>query len=420
MPALLSINNYHYRRGGSDGVYLDHAELVESLGWRSGFFSMRHPENLPTPWSRYFIDELEFGGAYSLTQKISMATKSVYSFEAQRKLRTLLRDFEPDVAHLHGIYHHHSPSILPVLTEAGIPVVMTAHDLKIACPNYKMLNRTGVCERCRDGSVLNVIRNRCVRDSLSASVIVAAESGLQRSMQTYRKHLTKIVAPSQFFLEKFVEWGWSREQFVHIPNYVDAARFVPDFEPGDYFLYFGRLAPEKGIATLMRAARLAGVKLKIAGSGPMEAELTALQGQLRGDTEFVGFQTGEDLHALIRGARAVVLPSEWYENAPLSVLESFALGKPMIGARIGGIPETIDEAENGWTFASKDIAGLAQLLSAVEAMPDSLVARAGRTARAVVEKRYHPEGYANAMLSLYSSLGVDTSSRGLVRQERNT
>ena len=420
MPALLSINNYHYRRGGSDGVYLDHAELVESLGWRNAFFSMRHPENLPTPWSRYFIDELEFGGAYSLTQKISMATKSVYSFEAQRKLRTLLRDFEPDVAHLHGIYHHHSPSILPVLTEAGIPVVMTAHDLKIACPNYKMLNRTGVCERCRDGSVLNVIRNRCVRDSLSASVIVAAESGLQRSMQTYRKHLTKIVAPSQFFLEKFVEWGWSREQFVHIPNYVDAARFVPDFEPGDYFLYFGRLAPEKGIATLMRAARLAGVKLKIAGSGPMEAELTALQGQLRGDTEFVGFQTGEDLHALIRGARAVVLPSEWYENAPLSVLESFALGKPMIGARIGGIPETIDEAENGWTFASKDIAGLAQLLSAVEAMPDSLVARAGRTARAVVEKRYHPEGYANAMLSLYSSLGVDTSSRGLVRQERNT
>ena len=419
MPALLSINNYHYRRGGSDGVYLDHAELMESMGWRSGFFSMRHPENLPTPWSRYFIDELEFGGSYSLTQKISMATKSVYSFEAQRKLRTLLGDFEPDVAHLHGIYHHHSPSILPVLTEAGIPVVMTAHDLKIACPNYKMLNRTGVCERCRDGSVLNVIRNRCVRDSLSASVIVAAESGLQRSMQTYRKHLTKIVAPSQFFLDKFVEWGWARDQFVHIPNYVDASRFTPNFEPGDYFLYFGRLAPEKGIATLMRAARLAGVKLKIAGSGPMEAELKTLQGELRSDTEFLGFQTGEDLHALVRGARAVVLPSEWYENAPLSVLESFALGKPMIGARIGGIPETIDEAENGWTFASKDIAGLAQLLSSVQAMPDSRVAQAGRAARATVEERFNPEGYANAMLALYSSLGVKTSSRGLVRQERN-
>jgi glycosyltransferase involved in cell wall biosynthesis len=419
MPSLLSINNYHYRRGGSDGVYLDNAELMESLGWRSGFFSMHHPENLPTPWSRYFIDELEFGQAYSFTQKISMAAKSVYSFEAQRKLRALLRDFNPDVAHLHGIYHHHSPSILPVLTQAGIPVVMTAHDLKIACPNYKMLNRTGVCERCRDGSVLNVIRNRCVQDSLAASVIVAAESGLQRSMQTYRKHVSKIVVPSRFYLEKFVEWGWSREQFSYIPNYVETADFSPNYDAGDYFLYFGRLAPEKGIATLMRAAKLAGVKLKIAGSGPMHAELQALQGELRGDTEFLGFQAGEALHALVRGARAVVLPSEWYENAPLSVLESFALGKPIIGARTGGIPETIDEAENGWTFASKDIAGLAQLLSTVQTMPDSHVARAGRTARALVEQRFNKESYANAMLTLYSSLGVNTSSTGLLSQERN-
>ncbi|MCI4675911.1 glycosyltransferase family 4 protein [Candidatus Mycolicibacterium alkanivorans] len=419
MPSLLSINNYHYRRGGSDGVYLDHAALMEGLGWRNGFFSMHHPENLPTPWSRYFIDELEFGQAYSLTQKLSMATKSVYSFEAQRKLRSLLRDFEPDVAHLHGIYHHHSPSILPVLTGAGIPVVMTAHDLKIACPNYKMFNRTGVCERCRDGSVLNVIRNRCVRDSLTASVIVAAESGLQRSMQTYRKHVTKVVVPSRFYLEMFVEWGWPREQFTYVPNYVDASRFTPSFEPGDYFLYFGRLAPEKGIATLMRAARLAGVKLKIAGSGPMEAELQALQGELHGDTQFLGFQTGEALHALVRGARAVVLPSEWYENAPLSALESFALGKPLIGARIGGIAETIDESENGWTFASKDIAGLTQLLSMVQTMPDSRVAQAGRAARALVEQRFNPEGYANAMLALYSSLGVKTSSTGLASQERD-
>src|SRR3954467_13995817 len=120
MPSLLSINNYHYRRGGSPGVYLDHAALMEDLGWRSGYFSMHHPNNLETPWSRFFIDELEFGQAYSLTQKISMATKSVYSFEAQRKLRSLLEHFRPDVAHLHCIYHHHSPSILPVLTNAGI------------------------------------------------------------------------------------------------------------------------------------------------------------------------------------------------------------------------------------------------------------------------------------------------------------
>lgn len=406
MPKLLSINSYHYRRGGSDVVYLDHAALMESLGWGSAFFSMHHPKNLSTPWSSYFIDELEFGGAYSLSQKLRMAVKVVYSFEAQRKLRALLQDFSPDVAHLHCIYHHHSPSILPVLSDAGIPVVMTAHDLKIACPAYKMLNRTGVCERCKEGSVLNVIRHRCVRDSLAASVVVAAESGLQRMMQTYRKHLTKVVAPSRFFLEKFVEWGWPREQFAYIPNYVDAVRFDPRYEPGNYFLYFGRLAPEKGVATLMRAAKQAGVKLKIAGTGPIEAELHALQAELQADIEFLGFKSGVTLHELIRRARAVVLPSEWYENAPMSVLESFAFGKPVVGARIGGIPEMIAEGVSGWGFASGDEVELTEVLSRVQDMPSATLLQVGRSAREQVVSRFNRESYVSEMLSLYASLGV--------------
>jgi glycosyltransferase involved in cell wall biosynthesis len=293
-----------------------------------------------------------------------------------------------------------------VLTEAGIPAVMTAHDLKLACPNYKMLNRTGLCERCKDGSLLNVVRHRCVQDSLAASVIVAAESALQRSMQTYRKHLARVVVPSKFFLNKFIEWGWPSDQFTYIPNYVDALRFTPDFQPGDYFLYFGRLASEKGITTLIRAAKLAGASVKIAGTGPIEADLHALQGDLRGDVEFLGFRSGQALHDLIRGARAVVVPSEWYENAPMVVLESFALGKPVIGARIGGIPELIDEYETGWTFTSGDIYGLMEVIRSVQAMKDSEIERAGHAARAHVEQFFNRDRYANAMLSLYASLGV--------------
>lgn len=406
MPNLLSINSYHYRRGGSDVVYLDHAALMESLGWNNAFFSMHYSKNLETPWSRYFIDELEFGGNYSIGQKLGMAAKAIYSFEAQRKLRELLSDFRPDIAHLHCIYHHHSPSILPVLSQAGIPVVMTAHDLKIACPAYKMLNHTGVCERCKNGSVLNVIRHRCIRDSLAASIIVAAESGLQRTMQIYRKHLTRVVAPSRFFMEKFVEWGWPREQFVYIPNYVDATKFEPVFAPGDYFLYFGRLAPEKGVATLMRAAKSAAVKLKIAGTGPIAEELHALQSDLQGDIEFVGFQSGSALHSLIRGARAVVLPSEWYENAPMSILESFAFGKPVIGARIGGIPEIIRDGCNGWSFASGSVPELADALRQVQNMSSNVLVEIGKAARDDVETRFNQAGYIAKMLELYASLGV--------------
>jgi len=160
MPRLLSINNYHYRRGGSDVVYLDHAALLEEQGWSNGFFSMHHPKNFETSWSKYFVDEIEFGHAYSMGQKLAMASKVIYSMEAQRKLERLLKDFPADVAHLHCIYHHLSPSIIPTLRDAGVPVVMTAHDLKIACPAYKMLNNTGVCEKCKGGNLLNVVKHR--------------------------------------------------------------------------------------------------------------------------------------------------------------------------------------------------------------------------------------------------------------------
>lgn len=406
MPRLLSINNYHYRRGGSDVVYLDHAALMEEQGWSNGFFSMHHPKNFDTPWSKYFIDEIEFGHAYSLGQKLKMASKVVYSFEAQKKLKRLLQDFPADVAHLHCIYHHLSPSIISTLRDAGVPVVMTAHDLKIACPAYKMLNATGVCEKCKGGNLLNVLQHRCVRDSLAASAIVMVESSVHRLLNTYQSKLDKVVVPSRFFMEKFIEWGWPRDKFAYIPNYVDASRFEPAYETGDYFLYFGRLAPEKGIATLMRAATAAGVTLKIAGTGPIEAELHSLQAELAGDIEFLGYRCGPELHTLIRNARAVVLPSEWYENAPMSVLESFALGTPVVGARIGGIPEMVIEGETGWTFESRNAAKLTALLSRLVAMPRASLAQTGRTARNHVETHFNRAAYLQATLDLYAKLGA--------------
>lgn len=406
MKKILSINNYHYRRGGSDVVYLDHAALMEEQGWSNGFFSMHHPKNFETPWSKYFIDEIEFGHAYSMGQKLAMASKVVYSFEAQKKLKRLLQDFRADVAHLHCIYHHLSPSIIPTLRDAGVPVVMTAHDLKIACPAYKMLNNTGVCEKCKGGNLFNVVQHRCVRDSLAASAIVMVESTVHRMLNTYQGKLDKVVVPSRFFMEKFIEWGWSRDKFAYIPNYVDSTRFEPDYTPGDYFLYFGRLAPEKGVATLMRAAKAAGVKLKIAGTGPIEAELHALRDALGGDIEFLGYQSGAPLHALIREARAMVLPSEWYENAPMSVLESFALGTPVIGANIGGIPEMVLNGETGWTFESRNAEELSALLARVSALPTAQVETAGRRARHHVATNFNRAGYLQATLELYASLGV--------------
>jgi glycosyltransferase involved in cell wall biosynthesis len=406
MTRLLNVNTYHYRRGGSDVVYFEHGAMLQSMGFDCGWFAMQHPKNEPTPWSEHFIDEIEFGHDYSLAKKLVMAAKVVWSWEARDKLARLLDRFPADIAHLHCIYHHHSPAILPLLAERGVPAVMTAHDLKIACPNYKMRNAGGPCERCKDGSVLNVLRHRCVQDSFAASAVVAVESGLHRALGTWQRHLAAVVCPSRFFVDKFVEWGWPRERFVHVPNWVDADRFEPGFEPGGYALYFGRLILDKGLAKVVRAAHAARLPLKLAGTGPDEAVLKALVAELGAEVEFLGYRSGSELHDVVRGARCVVLASELFENAPMMLLEAMALGKPVVGARIGGIPEVVIEGHTGWLFSSGSVAELAERLAAVKALPDAQLAAMGRAARRHVEQAFSRQRYLDAMLALYARLGV--------------
>lgn len=406
MPALLSLNTYNYRRGGSDVVFFEHDMLFKGRGWNTAVMTMRHPKNEPSPWSEFFVDEIEFGHEYGWGRKLAMAGKVVYSLEARRNLDRLLRRFRPDVAHAHCIYHHISPSVLPLLKDRGIPVVMTSHDLKLACPSYKMVNRTGICERCRGGNLLNVIRYRCVRDSLPVSTLIAVESGLHKVFGLYRKNLDRVIAPSHFMQNKLIEWGWDADQIAYIPNYVRADRFSPNYQPGDYFVYFGRLQADKGVATVVRAAIQAGVKLHMVGTGPDESMVKQLAAGYEDRVIFHGYQSGPALWAIIGQARAAILASEIYENAPMSVLEAYAMGKPVIGARIGGIPEMVSEGETGVLFESGNVEELALQLRRFAEMPDSIVVEMGKAAREYVTRTFTVERYLNEMVALYSSLGV--------------
>lgn len=407
MPKLLSINTYNYRRGGSDVVFFEHDAMFREQGWETAVMTMHHQKNEASPWSEYFVDELEFGHSYGLAQKVGMASKVIYSFEARRKLEKLLQQFRPDVVHVHCIYHHISPSVLSLLKDYKIPVVMTAHDLKLCCPAYKMLNRFGICEECKGGNLLNVFRNRCVRDSAAVSGLVMVESMVHRILGLYRNNLDKIVVPSQFFRDKHIEWGWDKSRLVHVPNFVRVKGIKPNYVAGEYFLYFGRLAPEKGLGTLIRAAGEAGMKLLIAGTGPEESALKELAIAVGGNVTFLGFVTGDALWKLVSEARAVVLPSEWYENAPMSVLEAYARGTPVIGARIGGIPEMVKEGETGWLFESGSVEELQSLLKKVNNRElDGLIAEMGEFARGFVEKQFSDEHYLDSMLKVYGSLSV--------------
>jgi glycosyltransferase involved in cell wall biosynthesis len=406
MPRLLSLNTYHYRRGGSDAVYFAQDEMFRQLGWQTAVMAMHHPRNEASPWSEFFVDEIEFGHSYGLMDKVAMASKVIYSFEARRKLELLLDRFVPDVVHAHCIYHHISPSVLPLLKARGIPVVMTAHDLKLACPSYKMVNRTGLCERCKGGRVWNVVRYRCVRDSLPVSALIAVESAIHKATGIYRNNLDRIVAPSVFMARKLAEWGWPEQMITHIPNYVDASRFQPSFEPGKDFVYFGRLQQDKGAATVIKAAMAAGVRLHVIGTGPQESELHQLASSAKDQVVFHGYLQGESLQAAVRACRASVLASEIYENAPMSVLESYAMGKPVIGAEIGGIPELIRNNETGLLFPSGDVSALAAQMRAMADMNDAEVTAMGRAGRQHVESSYSAQRYLDSLLQLYSDLGV--------------
>ncbi len=406
MTTLLSVNNYHYYRGGAETVFLRHNELFESIGWRVVPFAMHHPRNLQTAWSRFFIDEIEFGGSYSLSQKMLRVPRVIYSMQARKRLGGLLNAISPDICHAHNIYHHISPSILSLLRQRGVPTVMTLHDLKIACPAYQMLAHDGICERCRGGHYLNVVRHRCIKDSVALSSVVMVEAALHRMLGSYSRFVDRFVVPSRFYAQKLVEWGFPAGAFRHIPNFVDAQAYEPRFEPGERLLYFGRLSREKGLHTLVRAVARVKGRLTLVGTGTEAESLTRLARQLEADVRFAGYLTGPALHAAVREARAVVLPSEWYENAPMSVLEAYALGKPVVGARIGGIPELIQPGITGFQFESADVSSLCRALEDLAATPDARVAEMGRAARTWVAADFSSDAYRERILQVYSELGV--------------
>lgn len=401
---LLSINNYFYPRGGADVLFLEQNRMFEDRGWQVVPFAMKHPENLPSPWSQYFPDELEYGHSYNFAEKLVRAPRTIYSLQARRNIARLLERINPRVAHVHNIYHHLSPSILSLLKARGIPVVLTVHDLKLTCPARTLMIGSQPCERCRGGGFHHVALNRCVKASIILSSMVMVESYVHRLLNLYKSNVSRFVAPSQFMFEKFLRWGWPRDQVVYIPNFVDIGRFQPNAAIGRRFVYFGRLSKEKGVGTLLRAAAKARQPLTLVGSGPEEAELKTLAASLDIDVQFAGRQHGKALAAVVESARAIVVPSECYENAPLTVLEGYAAGRPVIGANIGGIPELVLEGRTGALFPVGDAEALAATLGDFANTSDAKLAKMGTVGRRWVEQEFSSTIYCKRVMGLYDLL----------------
>lgn len=402
-PRLLSINAYHYHRGGADNVYLAHADAFERRGWDVCFQSMHHPENIPSRYSEFFSDEIDYAAQVSVFQRLRDAGRIIYSLESKAKMAALLDENDVDLAHVHSIYHHQSPSVLVELRRRGIPVVLTAHDLKLACPSYTMLNHTGVCERCKGGRLWNVVKYRCIKNSAAASALIMVESAFHKTFKLYKNYVDVVITPSNFYREKLIEWGWDRNKVVHVNNFVSSFGAVSP-KPGRAILYLGRLSPEKGLHTLIEASALSGVPVEIAGRGPQEESLKELTAKLNAPVKFHGFLSGEQIPRAIDQARATVLPSEWYENGPMSAIESLFRGKPIIGANIGGIPELIREHQTGWLFQSGDKHSLSNVLQTVSGLKDDDLMSMAAQCIEFAKSAYSEAGYFSRVAEIYSPL----------------
>ncbi len=356
---ILVVNKFLFSKGGSETYIFKLFNRMRELGHEVEFFGMEDPKNIAGNSLGLGIKNLDFKG--NVLKKGLYPIKIIYSVEAKKKIDKVIRNFRPNIVHLNNYNYQITPSILYAIKKYNIPIVQTLHDPQLVCPNHKLFNSIDnkICEKCGDGEFRNCITQKCIDNSFSKSAIGAAESFIYRNLKTY-KLIDYFISPSKFLKDKIFEMnaGLPDEKFVVLHNFVDE-RIKAGSVKKPYVLYFGRISAGKGIGTLIEAcSRLSHIKFVFAGSGELEYKLSGIK-----NIEFLGFKQGEELKKYIREALFSICPSEWYENCPLSVLESQMYGTPVIGARIGGIPELINNGSDGLLFNPADTEDLVEKIS---------------------------------------------------------
>ena len=402
---ILNIHKYYWPRDGASKYALQLGDLLRQQGNEVVPFAMQSPENLASRYDRFFVSNVDLHNPrrVSFLKKIQYAGRMFYSFEAKRKITALLQENNIDVAHLHNIYHHISPSILPILKKRRIPIVMTLHDYKLLTPNYTLFHHSAVHEEDARGWYWSCVKNKCLKNDRAQSALATAEMiWHHKIMRYYERYVDHFIAPSQFMLDLCVKFGWPRAKFSYIPHPVE----VPSGQravDGSYVAYAGRLSEEKGIEVLIQAAaKTPHIPYKIFGIGPDEDRLRAfVRDNAIHNITFEGFVTGEALQQAIANARLLVVPSIWYENAPLSVLEPMVMGKVVIGSRIGGIPELLPEK---LLCLAGDSVELARVITHWFEAPAAARTAAGQELKKQAKENHNSQVHVQRIVELYNAV----------------
>ena len=399
---ILLVNKFHYLKGGSEKYYFELGELLKENGHEVAFFSMEDEKNIKTGCKEYFVKPIDLNTGSKLK-----ALDVIYCKENEKKMEQALEDFKPDIVHFNNFQRQLSASIIKPIKKKNIPIVFTAHDLQAICPAIVMLDSNKeICEKCMHGKYMNCIKNKCIKNSNLKSLLGAIEGTYYRNKKIYTKNINKIIAPSNFCRSKLIEDGIEQDKIVAMHNFIDIDEYNVPREDEGYALYIGRLSKEKGIFNLIKSmSRIKEGKLRIAGDGPeKEAIIQFIQdNHLEDRIKLLGFLDKNGIKEQIRKCRFVVVPSICYENCPYSVMETLAIGKPVIGADIGGIPELVQNQFTGITYKFDDIEELSLNMDVLFS-DEELAERLGDNAKEQARKLYTKNVYYDKIIKIYTDL----------------
>ena len=398
---ILLINTYYYHRGGDCTYNFSLGETLKEKGHEVFFWGMNHPQNYEYEHSNYFVDYIDFvelNKKKNIMNGLNILKNNIYSKENQKKLQKFIDYIKPDIAHLSNIHLHITPSIIKTLKQNNIPSFWTMHDFKLICPNTHFLSNGVVCEKCKGGKFYNCTINKCKKDSFLASSVASLEAYTHKFIN-FKKDVYRFIAPSIFLKDKFIEFGWDENKISFLRNFLDKINSNYSFYEEDYIIYFGGLVPWKGIKTLVNAVKDININLKIVGEGDQRLELEE-HAKTNNKIEFLGHRTGNELINLVKKSKFIVIPSEWYENCPYTIMEAMSYGKPVIGAKIGGIPELIKN-NTGLLFESKNVSDLKDKINILINNKEMRM-NFSKNAHKLALEEFSKEKYYNDLIKLYN------------------
>lgn len=394
---VLLVNKFLYPKGGAETYVFKLGEMLEAKGHEVEYFGLENEKNIVGNSAGAYVSDMDFSKGVS--KNLTAPFRIIYSNEARRKLRKVLRDFKPDIVHLNNIQFHLTPSIIIEAnkfrrkTKSDLRIIYTAHDYQLICPSHGLFDREiRICEKCLGGNYTHCLRTKCVKGSFMKSLLGMMDAYIWKISKAY-SYIDTIICPSRFLKDKLDTQKRFADKTIALHNFIED-RTGDITEKDNYILEFGHLSRDKGTNTLLEVAkRMPDEKFVFAGYGAAVEDMKDIP-----NTEYVGFKTGDELSNLIRRAQCSVYPSEWYENCPFSVIESQMFRTPVICSRMGGIPELLQENKTGLLFEAGNADDLKEKLEYFLYTPD-VAESFTRNCKDVVFET--PETYYNKLIQIY-------------------